>query len=134
MLPVGWLLDVVHLPEVSDILTSAADLVNAPAVVWHPGVVSGAPGTRPLCRVGDQGGPGTRLVTCSAPSSSLTNLRPRPHACDWSIVRKMITNNHCALSSLLHRTIFNYGLMIKPYFTNTNTFISINITTIITTH
>ena len=77
LLPVGWLLDVVHLSEVSDILTSAADLVNAPAVVWHPGVVSGAPGTRPLCRVGDQGGPGPRLVTCSTPYSSASSTAVR---------------------------------------------------------
>ena len=82
-LPVVRVSDVVHLPEVPDILTSAADLVDALAGVRHAGVVSGAPGTGPLRGVRDEGAPTPRLVTSPAPSSGLANLRPRPHAWQW---------------------------------------------------
>ena len=84
-LPVVRISDVVHLPEVSDILTSAADLVDALAGVRHARVVAGAPGTRPLCGVRNESAPTPRLVTSPAPG--LANLRPRPHPWDWSTVR-----------------------------------------------
>ena len=52
-LPVVRVSDVVHLPEVPDVLTSAADLVDALAGVRLAGVVPGAPWTRPLRGVRD---------------------------------------------------------------------------------
>ena len=105
LLPVVRVGDVMHLSEVAHILTGAADLVDALAGVRHAGVVPGAPGAGPLRGVGDQGPPAPCLVTTPAPSPSLTNLRPRPHACEESRVKRetydsLSTPNNCQTKHL----------------------------------